>query len=71
MSVYAGKCRHFPENSSIATMIRFESEALGTTAPAVALAKASFSFLVDFEEKHEVFLFLQHFISFNYFSFQK
>jgi len=29
MSVYAGKCRHFPENSSIEIMIRFESETLG------------------------------------------
>lgn len=31
MSVYAGKCLHFPEISNMADMIRFESEALGAT----------------------------------------
>jgi hypothetical protein len=29
--VYAGKWRHFSENSSIDAMMRFESETLGTT----------------------------------------
>jgi len=33
MSVYPGKCCHFPENSNIATIVRFESETLGTTRP--------------------------------------
>lgn len=31
MLVYAGKYGHFPENSNIEAMIRFESEALGAT----------------------------------------
>ena len=31
MSVYAGKYCHFPENSGMEVMIRFGSEALGTT----------------------------------------
>jgi hypothetical protein len=31
MSVCAGKCRHFPENSNMEAMIRFESEALRAT----------------------------------------
>lgn len=30
-SAYAGKCRHFPENSNMVNVIRFESEALGAT----------------------------------------